>query len=247
MYTIEEVLARINENPTGFSIAAIMVWIIGFAQYFYSVGIQIRERRSPWFFSQHAWYFAHDLTYVILYPVWFRDVDFWAFKVMWFGCIAFVLIELWVLSLTVRHERQEVFGAYADGPVTARSAWTRGLVGYALAFALFLLIRQGIGDPMLLALTMSTNAMVAIMPLYLLHQRRNRWGSSVVLGVLVVLGTLFTFAPQGIGYWTTAAGVFDQPWYYLLGAICLVASVWYVLAQLRLPKKASTDGLRPVF
>lgn len=244
MYTIDEVVSRIAENPTAFSIAAVMVWVIGFAQYFYAIALQIREKRSPWHFYQHAWYFAHDLTFVLLFHQWFYEVDFWTFKVMWAGCIVFVFIELYCLYRSVRYERDELWGTYSDGPVSERSAWTRGIAYYLLAFALFVIARIAIGDPMLLTLTMSTNFMVAVFPLLIVQRRGSRWGGSIVLGWFVIVGTLFTFAPR-IGYWTQAAAVFNEPWYFFLGAIAVVGAVWNVVATARLPRKTAQNAPEP--
>lgn len=247
MYTISEVLARIQANPNGIAIAAMLVYAFGFLQYFTAMAVQRRERRSPWFFWQHAWYFGHDLTFVLLFHQWFYEVDFWVFKLLWVGCVAFVFIELVTLAFTVRYERDELWGKYAAGSVSVRAAWIRGLAGFALGFALFWLIRIAIGDPMCLALMMSTNFMVAVFPLLLVQERQSRWGSSVLLGIFVIGGTLFTFSPPGIGFWTSAAVVFDQPWFYSLGVIAVGGSIWYVIAQLRYPRKVATGDLRPVF
>ena len=244
MYTIGEVVSHIQANPVGFSIAAIAVWIIGFSQYSYALAVQIKEKRSPWHFWQHAWYFAHDLVFVSLFYQWFDVVDFWAFKVMWAGCIVFVFIEIYCLYRSVKYERQELWGKYSKGPISERHAWTRGIIIYLFALALFALLRIGLGDPMVLALTMSTNFMVAVAPLTLVQQRRSRWGSSVVLGYFVIIGTLFTFSPPQIGYWSRSADIFDQPWFYLLGAIAIVGAVWNVVLLHRLPRKVSTDGTK---
>ena len=117
---------------------------------------------------------------------------------MWAGCIVFVFIELYCLYRSVRYERDELWGTYSDGPVSERSAWTRGIAYYLLAFALFVIARIAIGDPMLLTLTMSTNFMVAVFPLLIVQRRRSRWGGSIVLGWFVIVGTLFTFAPHAL-------------------------------------------------
>jgi len=248
MYTIQEVMNVINRNPFGFSIAAIMVYVIGFAQYGTSLALQIREKKAPWYFWQHAWYFGHDLTFVSLYGLWFHTIDFWLFRVLWAGCVAFVFIEIFSLYMAVKYERKEIWGKYyKDGEINETQAWVRGIFGYLLGLFLFYIIRIAIGDTMCLALMMSTNAIVAIAPQFLSEARQSRDGGSIILGLLVVGGTLFTFAPSGIGMWTTAASVFNQPWYYALGVVSLICSVRYVAVLLRFPKKQSIGGKRPIF
>jgi hypothetical protein len=248
MYSVQEVMASIHADPVGISVAAVLVYLFGFAQYFYAVALQLRERKSPWFFWMHAWYIGHDLTFVSLYDLWFNQVDFWLFKVLWAGCVAFVFIELFVLYLTVKHERQEVFGRYVKGELSEGRAWIRGLCGYALGIALFYIIRIAIGDSMCLALMMSTNFIVAVFPSFLAEQRGSREGHSVVLALLVIAGTVFTYSPQGIGFWASASGAFRQPWYWALGAIAVFCSVRYLVILLRMPAKGPLpDGRKAIF
>jgi len=248
MYTVSEVMAAIAANPVGFSIAAIMVYIFGFIEYFYSIALQVREKKSPWWLWMHAWYIGHDLTFVLLYDLWFNQVDFWLFKVLWAGCVAFIGIELFTLYMTVKHERQEVFGRFVRGEVSEKQAWARGLTAYAVGIALFYLIRLGIGDVMCLGLMMSTNVIVAIAPSFLAEMRGSRQGHSVALGIAIVLGTMFTFAPQGIGFWATAAAVFREPWYWALGAVALAGAVRYLFVLGKLPKKGLLpDGRKAIW
>lgn len=235
MYTVQDVMSAVQSNPLGISVAAILVYIFGFAQYLTAVSLQLKEKKSPWYFWMHAWYIGHDLTFVSLYDLWFNQIDFWLFKILWGGCVAFVFIELFVLYLTVKHERQEVFGRYYRGPVTEGQAWVRGLVGYAVGIALFALIRVAIGDAMCLALMMSTNFIVAVVPAFLAEERGSREGHSMLLGIFVLLGTLFTYAPPGIGFWASLAPVFREPWYWILGAIAVLGSLRYLLVLRTFP------------
>lgn len=249
MYSVQDVLSVIQSNPIGFSIAGIMVYVIGFFQYGYSLMLQKREHKSPWFFWQHAWYIGHDLTFVLSYDVWFNQMDFWLFRVLWLGCIAFVGIEILTLYRTVKYERQEVFGKYIHGrEITEKEAWCRGIIGYILGIIFFYTIRIAIGDSCCLALMMSTNAIVAIFPSFLMEERGSREGQSVVLGILVVIGTLFTFAPQGIGFWATAAPVFREPWFICIGIVSIIGSIRYLVVIHRYPKKTELiEGKKPLY
>lgn len=248
MYTIEEVQMVIQNDPVSLCVAVIIVWVAGFIEYFYSMALQIREHKSPFGFWQHAWFFGHDLTFVLLFSLWFKVVDYWIFKVMWAGCIGFVCIEFISLYLTIKYDRQEVFGKFTNGEITVKRAWIRGLSGYALGWVLFYLLHIGIGDPMLFALMMSTEVVAAIGPAFTMEMRGSRYGASWVWGVVVVIMTIITFAPQGIGLWATVAEVFRQPWYYCLGAVSIICAVRYLLVMKKLPKKTLLpNGKKPIF
>lgn len=238
MYTIEQVMSVINTNSWGFAILAFTVYTIGFIQYFTSLYVTVKDKKAPFFFWQHAWYFGHDLTFVLLFNLWFNEIDFWLFKILWAGCLAFVFIEIWSLYYAIKHERNELWGKYyKDGTVTVRDAWIRGILGYAVGFILFYVIRIGIGDVMCLALMMSTNVTVALAPSFLAEERQSRKGSSVFLAIVTIIGTIFTFSPPGIGMWATAAPVFNQPWFYALGALSVCGAIRCLYVLLKLPQE----------
>lgn len=251
MYTVQDIALAAQTNSTAIAIACILVWVVGFLQYFTAVSLQLKEKRSPWWFWQHAWYIGHDLTFVIFFNKWFKIIDFWTFKVMWAGCLVFVGIELFTLYRIIKDpgERQEVFGQWngKNKEVTTGQAWARGLIGYALGFAIFITLTYAIGDPCCFFLTMSTNFIVAIFPALLARRRGSRQGHSMLLGIFILLGTINTFCPK-INMWYNLAPVFQEPWYYVLGCIAILGCINYFYVLAKLPKKeALPNGKKPIW
>jgi hypothetical protein len=239
LYTVDEINQVLATNMIGFSIAGIMVYLIGFLQYGTSLYIQSKDRKSPWYLFMHAYYFGHDFTFVLSFQLWFQALDFWLFKVLWAGCIVFCFIEFYSLYMTVKNERQEIFGRWFGGrEVSTGQAWAAGLIAYLLGFLVFYLLRIGLGDTCCLFLMMSTNWMVAVFPLFITLTNKERHPRHIVLAILVIVGTCFTFSPEGIGFWATAAAAFRGPWFLCAGAIALVFSIVNTYAVLRLPKAA---------
>jgi len=247
MYSIDDVMSVVNANPGALVAMALLTYSFGFAQYITSMVMQIRNHDGPFFFWQHAWYFGHDVTFVLLFSQWFFQVDFWLFKVMWAGCIAFVGIEIYSLYLTVKHERQVTWGRFYSGEVSTRTAWTRGLLGYAAGLVLFLAIRAAIGDVMCLVLMMSTNATLAIATQFKLEQNKTAQPGNVALGWFILLGTVFTFAPSGIGFFATAVGVLHAPWFYALGILSVICAARYLVLAYRQARSLPrlTEQTRP--
>lgn len=87
----------------------------------------------------------------------------------------------------------------------------RGIGLYAIGFVLFMTIRAAIGDVMCLVLMMSTNATLAIATQFKLEANKTRQPGSVWLGWFI--GSVFTFAPPGIGFFATAVAALNQPWF----------------------------------
>ncbi|MGY4103630.1 hypothetical protein ACW2Q0_29315 [Nocardia sp. R16R-3T] len=239
MYTIDGVMQVVDRHPVLFVALAFATYGFGFAQYLTSMYMQIRNKDCPFFFWQHAWYFGHDLTFVLLFSMWFFQVDHWLFKLLWAGCVTFVAIEIYSLQLVVRNERQSVFGRYYTEPVSARTAWIRGIAAYSAGVILFMVIRAAIGDVMCLVLMMSTNATLAIATQFKLEETKVRQPGIIALAWFTLLGTILTFMPPGYGFFSTAVTALDAPWFYVLGALSTVCALRFVILAHRMPKQGS--------
>lgn len=245
MYTIEQGIQLINADPMLFVTAAIVTYGFGFAQYLTSVWMQVKNGTCPFFFWMHCWYFGHDMTFAfVCFPMWFFQVKFWMYDVMCIACMLFVCIELYTFYRAVRYERQEIFGRFTNGKeVTVRYALTRGILGYAIGFALFVALRHVVGDPFCLFLMMSTNATLALM----VHRRYDEYGEAKrgakFLAWFTLLGTCFTFAPAGIGLFASFVPPLNCWQFYMIGIICIVCAARAVWLSYKLPKAADLQQI----
>jgi hypothetical protein len=239
MYTIEQAMSVVNAQPTLVAFLAICTYAFGFWQYGTSMYMQFRNKKCPFYFWQHAWYFGHDLTFVLLFSQWFNVIDFWLFKVLWAGCVAFVGIEIWSLYMVVKNERDEDFGRYyKGGRIGEGRAWIRGILGYAAGFLLFQVIRLGIGDPMCLVLMFSTNVTLAIATQFRAEEIGESQRGMKSLAVATFLGTALSFAPPGIGFFSTVIAPLSGTWFYVLGAFSLACAGRLCYLAFTLPKRS---------
>lgn len=237
MYTIQQVMSEIDKNTSLIVILAFTTYAFGFAQYFSSMYMQIKHKQCPFYFWQHCWYFGHDLTFALLFSQWFFEIDFWLFKVLCIGCMCFVLIELFSLYQSVKHERNEIWGKYYKGQkVSEKAACIRGISGYVIGAVLFMTIRQAIGDVMCLVLMMSTNATLAIVTQFRLEEVGVRQKGIIPLVWFTLFGTILTFSPPGIGFFTTSVPVLNTTWFYVVGVLSILCAIRYVVIAYRLPK-----------
>ena len=245
MYTIEQGIALINNDPTLFATAALITYGFGFAQYLCSVWMQIKNGSCPFYFWQHCWYFGHDMTFAfVCFPMWFFQVKFWMYDVMCIACMVFVLIELYTFYRAVKYERQETFGRFTGGrEVTVHYALTRGIIGYLIGFALFVALREVIGDPFCLFLMMSTNVTLALM----VHRRNDEYGEvkrgAKFLAWATLLGTCFTFAPAGIGLFASFVPPLNCWYFHMIGLICVLCAARAVWQMYKLPKAADLQQI----
>ena len=237
MYTIDQVMSIVHNNESKIVMLAFATYAFGFAQYFSSMYMQVKHKECPFFFWMHCWYLGHDLTFSLLFNQWFHEVDFWLFKVLCIGCMCFVGIEIFSLYQTVKYERNEVWGKYhLDGVVSEKEGWIRGIGGYIVGFILFQVIRLALGDVMCLILMMSTNATLAIASQFRLEEVGKRKKGILALAWFTVFGTILTFCPKGIGFFATSIELLNAPWFFVLGALCTICAIRFLVLAYKLPK-----------
>ncbi len=237
MYTIDQVMEIVYANPTAVVAAAFITYIFGFIQYGTSMYMQVRNKQCPFYFWMHCWYFGHDITFSLLFHQWFFEIGFWLFEVLCIGCMCFVLIEFFSLYRCIRYERQEVFGKYYQGrEVSVRDAVIRGITGYLIGALLFSCIRLILNDWMCLILMASTNAILALMIQFRFKEIGKRQFGTILLAWMTLFGTLFTFAPAGIGFFTTCIAPLNVWPYYAIGCACVICALYSIYLAHTLPK-----------
>lgn len=73
------------------------------------------------------------------------------------------------------------------------------------------------------------------------------------LAVFTLLGTCFTFAPRGIGFFATVVDPLNNPMFFVVGALCVVCSIRAIYLAWKLPalpeattqQSASLDAPKP--
>lgn len=223
MYSIDSVMSWVWDNQGTTIALALICYSVGFANYACSLWMQLKNKDSVFPFWTHCWYFGSDVAFgVILFRQWL-DIGWWFWIALGAFNMVFVFVELWTLYITVKNERQAIFGKYINGrPVSMRYAMTRGLMSYAVGVLLFQSIRMVIGDPMCIVLFTTTIALEGVtVPMRLSETGTYKRGMRL-LSIVNVLNVALCFAPYGIGYFPTLLpSVLDTPWYRLAGAVVL--------------------------
>ncbi|MDB5968392.1 MAG: hypothetical protein JWQ90_842 [Hydrocarboniphaga sp.] len=144
------------------------------------------------FFSA-AFFFWHDLSFVLSYELWFGGAySHWWFKAWWFALLGTVAFEAYLIYQVYRYGHRELW------PSMARPKFGALLVLGTLAIgALWLLIKHGIADD-LFFVTFAVTAVIPAAPYHtaLMVLRKNRAGQSVarqlcMAGNLVFLTAAF--------------------------------------------------------
>ncbi|ACV23757.1 Uncharacterised protein [Slackia heliotrinireducens] len=242
-YTVQHIIDTFSlSNPdfTGIIIAFAIANAIGLLEYAWAVALSLKENKTPFPAWCHAFMFAHDLTAGIVFATLaFQHHFFWLFVVYGLGMLTWTCLEAINIRTVIKYEKEEAFGI----GVSTRDA----VIALVLMVAFFLcvvnILRWNMNDVAMFYWLPLTNVVMAVAPGYVLAKRRSREGSSVMVYIFVVIGTVFNFMPAPIGLFTsTTPWIYNQPIWFAVGAVCTVTAVYNLYRILQLPPKTIDMG-----
>ncbi|WP_386695281.1 hypothetical protein [Lonepinella sp. MS14435] len=236
-YNADLIIDKFNNTPELMIPLMIFAMGFGFIQYIYAFFMARGGKPSPFPVYMHCFYLAHDFLFVTLFYQWFHEYDSLVFQVVWLGMVAFNIFEIHALYEAIKYERQETFGKYYDKPVTVKQAtlWVAAMT--VVSFVVLCTVRDFMGDKLMFCIFISTNVVMAIGPALHFMAHRKRVKGQLGLAFFIVLGTIATFLPQGLGMYTTSdPDYFNRPWFFVLGAVCLAVAIWHWVSVWKLPK-----------
>jgi hypothetical protein len=240
--------AAFTPDNTPLLIVGTITFAIGFLQYIYSVRLLVREKLSPFPVWMHTFYVAHDSTWAFLFYVaatkYHNNPVFMAVSV---AHVVWVLLEIFSLVQIVRFDisRREQFGLYFRQNVSRNQAVIVGQLAAFYALMNLGLHFMGAGSYMHTAIL--TQFIMAIGPGVLWMRRGSRAGGGMGIALCIIASTVVSFQP--LSMWVIAMpGVFDTPWFYLMGMACLAITLFYAVIVARFPAKVrSADGKKPIW
>jgi hypothetical protein len=248
-YDATLITSKFNDHPRQMIPLAGIAMGLGFIQYIYCFFMTRRDGISPFPPWMHAFYLAHDFLYVTLYDQWFGEYApyrSFIFQGIWLGMVAFNFFEINALYSSIRDERQPAFGQFHDGSATKGQATVWVVFITVLSFVLLSTARSFLNDTLMFGIFVSTNVIMAIVPAFTTAARRKRVEGSLGLAFFIVVGTVATFLPEGLGMYTTAdPDYFARPWFFILGATCVLIAIWHLVMvaqlslQVSLPAKSA--------
>ena len=239
---VQEFIDAYTNNHILWLISA-FAFAIGYAEYIYSTRLLLAEHKAPYPAWMHTFYFAHDFTGAVVFAnLALHHQFFWVFCGASIALLVWNGFEIFNLRMAIRHERQEIWGPLYRQPVTQKQALARVAGQIVIMFAVVNLFRVFMNDEVMFKWFCFTNVLIAVAPGYLWERRGTRDGTSVGLAIVILVGTINTFLPPGLGMWTTALRYFDQPWFYIAGVITTAFAVRNVVILLRMPPKVKVEG-----
>lgn len=243
MYTVTHIITSFSpDNPhfmslmLGFAAAN----LIGLLEYFWAVALTVKEKHVPCPTWMHTFFLAHDSTAAIVFTAlaW-QHHFFWVFSVYAVGMYTWSLMEIFCLYMEIKYEREAAFGNLKDIPVSVGQAVTQVFTELIVMYVIINLLRYLTHDQAMFIWLPLTNFVMAIGPGYVLQKRQSRQGSSVMIYIFIILGTLLNFAPKGIGFFASILpNIFNQPIWFVTGLIATIIAIINLITIWRLPAKS---------
>lgn len=224
--------------------AALLAFLIGYIEQFLSIIMIHKEKHGSFPMPLNTFYLAHDfLTGVIFLYLGFINSWFWIFMVLGIGMFIWNFTEVYDMYDYVKNNREETFRGMFFGELTAKKCIAE-LVVETLAFAVFILLMIVLmDDPVFLKWFMVTNILIAVCTGYYWTRNKTWRGTSKVLAIVILIGSINTFLPVGFGWWASICPTtFDTPLFYLMGVVTVcfaIKNVWIVFKKL--PQKPKVD------
>lgn len=244
---VQDIIKAYTDNTVLLIISAI-TFGFGYLEYIYSFRLVTKEKLAPFPIWMHTFYLAHDVTAsLVMFYLAQQNDWFWFFTLGGVALAIWPLFEVYNLFMAVKHERQEIWGKYYNEPVTQKQAILRVIGQVALMVVVVNWFRISMGDEVMFKWFVFTNIVMAVGPGYLWNERKSRKGTSIGLAITILLGTINTFLPPGLGMFTTALPFFDQPWFYVTGVIASAFALRNLIMLLKYPAKGNMNGKKAIW
>lgn len=241
------------DNPefVGILVAALIAFLIGYIEQFLSIIMIHKEHHGSFPMPLNTFYLAHDfLTGVIFLILGFYNSFFYIFMVLGIGMFIWNFTEVYDMYDYVKNNREETFRGMFFGELTAAKCIIE-IITETIAFAIFIMLMIVLmDDPTFIKWFMITNILIAVCTGYYWTRNKVAEGASKLLSIVILIGTINTFLPVGLGWWTSLyPNIFDTPLFYLMGivSVCYAIKNVYIVFKKLPPKKADYDGRKPIW
>lgn len=217
--------------------AVLLAVIFGLLVYILPLVLLKTEHAQPYPLWLHCFYWAADFMgiWIFLYA-WATNDFFYLFGLLAFGEAIWVVMETFCLQRAIKYERELCWPAD-----WSTKKCVVNIVLMTLAFFVALnLLRVELYDPTMWKFWIFTQVLVTIVPGLEMERRGYRLGNARWLNVCFICVAIVSFNPW-CNMWAAIApeffGLAENPWYYIVGIVCLAFAIRGFVLYEKLPAK----------
>lgn len=219
--------------------AVVLAVIFGLLVYIFPIILTETEKRGPYPLWMHTFYFAADFMGIwVFLDAWKATDHFILFLLLAIGEAVWVCMETYCLHRAIAYE-----GALNWKPGTPKSEMIRDIVFQVIIFYTGLnLLRFELHDSTMWKFWIFTQVLITIAPGLVQEKRGYREGNALILHITFICVALVSFNPW-VNMWVCIAPDFfslsQNPWYYIVGVVCLFFAIRGLVQYLKLPEKGA--------
>jgi hypothetical protein len=229
MYETHELLAAIDAHRLPVLLLCAFAMLGNYTFFLEAYRVSRREKifTIPIFCTM--FWFAHDLSFVYRFDIWWHQIDHWYVKAFWFALVLTVTFEAIYLRQVVRYGGRELL------PDATQKQWAMlvaaGVVG---AIVCWEAVKYVFDDQVYAGSFGIANLSYVLMGTALAVRRRSMYGQTPIIWIgylMLVVG----WSSANILYFGPA---FRAPQWLALHAACLIGGIGLLYASVRWPSKA---------
>ncbi len=236
----ENFIAHLTPGTPGFEatlLAVILAVIFGLLVYIIPLILIETEHVQPYPLWLHCFYWAADFMgiWVFLYAFITNDF-FYMFGLLSLGEAIWVAMETFCLQRAMTYERELNW----DKSWSFKKRLTNIILLIVVFFVGLNLLRAELHDPTMWKFWIFTQVLITTIPGLELERRGYRLGNSRILNICFVCVAIVSFNPW-CNMWAAIApeffGFAENPWFYIMGIVCLFFSLRGIYIYENLPQK----------
>lgn len=218
-------------------VSVILAVIFGLLVYIYPIILNETEHEGPYPLWMHTFYCAADFMGIwVFLSAWLKYDHFYMFGLLSIGEAIWVCMEIYSLQRAMTYEKDINWA-----PGTPKSVMLRDIIfQIVIFFAGLNLLRVELGDSTMWKFWIFTQVLITIAPGLVLEKRGYRKGNCRQLNICFICVALISFNPW-LNMWKAIAPDFfsfsENPWYYIMGVICLFFAIRGAIIYEKLPEK----------
>ena len=211
--------------------------VFGMLVYIIPIYLTEKEKVGPYPLWMHTFYCAADFMGIwVFLDAWLKYGHFPIFLLLSIGEAIWVVMEIYCLWRACTYEKNINFK-----PGTPMREMLRAITIQVVCFFVGLnLLRVELHDNTMWKFWIFTQVLITIVPGLVLEKRGYRKGNSLWLHVVLICVALVSFNPWCNMWLCIAPDFFSleaNPWYYIMGAVCLYFAIRGLVIYRRLPAK----------
>ena len=218
-------------------IAIALAVIFGLLVYIIPIYLTEKEKVGPYPLWLHSFYCAADFMGIWVFLDAWRNYDhFLLFLLLAIGEAIWVGMEIYSLQRACTYEKDINFK-----PGTTTREMIKEIAIQVICFYVGLnFLRFELHDETMWKFWIFTQVLITIIPGLVMEKRQTRKGYNLWLHIVLICVALVSFNPW-CNMWVAISPDFfsleANPWYYIMGIICLFFSIRGLVQYLKLPKK----------